>query len=254
MTTKTDNKYWEKSKKMEELTIKTFFYGYLMNNINNEELEERKKAKDFYNDNKLKTIFENPKKYFDCIKKAVELDCENKGIEYNHKTAVSYIENHSNNLSNQRQKVKNFFKLYQMYRDDLSILSKDNSFIDILLQNENIEYSDNLQLLNIAIDLIQNYLEVQAIKIIQNLLAEEFKIKYRVTWPTSPFKKAIDDYIKFLNRLGYYLDLSKSIDLPIKETEEFIKKEIRFFNTPESQINKVIENYQVSISIEEIND
>lgn len=254
MTTKTDNKYWEKSKKMEELTIKTFFYGYLMNNINNEELEERKKAKDFYNDNKLKTIFENPKKYFDCIKKAVELDCENKGIEYNHKTAVSYIENHSNNLSNQRQKVKNFFKLYQMYRDDLSMLSKDNSFIDILLQNENIEYSDNLQLLNIAIDLIQNYLEVQAIKIIQNLLAEEFKIKYRVTWPTSPFKKAIDDYIKFLNRLGYYLDLSKSIDLPIKETEEFIKKEIRFFYTPESQVNRVIENYQVSISIEEIND
>lgn len=254
MTTNPDNKYWEKSKKMEDLTIKVFFYEYLMNNINNEEQEEREKAEDFYNDNKLKTIFENPKKYFDCIKKAVELDCENKGIEYDHKTTISFIEEYSKNLREQTQKVKNFFKLYQIYRQDLSIAFKDNIFIDILLQNENIEYSDNLNLLNVAADLIQNYLDAQAIKIIQNSMAKEFKVKYRVSWPTTPFKEVIDNYIKFLNRLGYCLKLSKSIDLPIKETEDFIKKEIDFLNSPQSQINKVIENHEASISIEGIND
>lgn len=254
MNTKLSNKYWKKATEMEALTPKVSFYEYLMNNINNEEQESRKKAEEFYKKNKKKSLYNNSKLYIEYVRKAIELDGQNKNVEYDYKDVVSYIEKELEKLKEQSKKITIFFKLYETYRQDLEILSKDSIFINILLENENIEYSNQSDLLNIAIDLIQNYIEVQSIKNIQNVVLENLKVKYRVVWSTKPFRQVIEEYLKFLSRLGYKLNIDKPIDLPNKETKEFIKKEVDFLDNVQEQINKVFEHYQVSISIEGANE
>ena len=82
MSIKHSNKYWQEVDEMEEFSLKIDFYNMLFTNINNEEIEARAKADEFYWDNHNKHIYANPKKYLDTIKKAVKADAEKTGEEY----------------------------------------------------------------------------------------------------------------------------------------------------------------------------
>ena len=108
MNTKLSNKYWKKAIEMEALTPKVSFYEYLMNNINNEEQERRKKAEEFYKKNNKKSLYNNSKLYIEYVRKAIELDGQNKNVEYDYKDVVSYIRTlkkyyYNNLLTNQKQ-------------------------------------------------------------------------------------------------------------------------------------------------------
>lgn len=251
---KFSNKYWQEVDEMEEFSLKIDFYNMLFTNINIDELEATTKADKFYWDNRNKHIYADPKKYLDTIKKAVKADAENTGEEYDEYLAYNIYNDFIDDYGRETDQIENYFQLYEKYRQNLEILATHKLFLKILLQNENITYKEDIDLLNIYIALIQNYVEVQVIMLIQEVMIEYFKVDYEVNYPLNPFIDLIDDFNIFLNRQGYKIKLDKKLELPKEKTKKFIKEKINLYQNPQKQINQVIEYSSISVGIEGINE
>lgn len=243
----TTNKYWQRVEEAQKISIKIDFYRMLALNINNEEQEDRKKALKFRDNHHKKHIYWNPGKFFDDIEKAILEDDEKSDKEFIEDVQIQILDD----FKQEEEKVRNYFLLYEKYRQDLDQLCKDNLFIDILLKNNSIVYKDSMNLLNIGSDLVKNYFEVQAIKLIQECMLNYLEVEYKVKFPTEPFKKVITDYFKFVDRQGFTININKCLEFPREDTIKFINNNINFLGNPQNHINRVITLHSVSMGIEE---
>lgn len=253
MEKKTTNKYWQEVYEMEELSIKIEFYKMLSTNINNEEWEDRKKAEKFYNENKNKHVNKQFEKYLQTIDKAHSQIVKYKDERKEHSTVNIAVDRYSD-LEEKIKEVKNYFLLFQKYRQNLELSSKDTIFLDIITTNKSIVYKNETKLLEIAVGLVSNYFEIQAIKLIQKCMLSHFKVSYKVKFPTKPFRDLINTYSKFVELQGYKLNFEKELEFPTDEMNKFIENEVDSLENPQMQINNVIEHHNASIGIEAINE
>lgn len=249
MTKDNNTRNWEKVFEMESLSIKIEFYKLFLTNFNNEEQEDREKAEKFYNENKDKHINKRFEEYITAIEKACLED-----KELNKFGATSVATHRYYKLSNRIKEVKNYFLLFQKYRQALDSLNKDNIFLDIILSNKSIVYKNDTKLLEIMGGFISSYFEVQAIKLIQECMLSRFDVSYKLKFPTKPFKDTIDLYSSFVESQGYKINYEKELEFPTSEIKNFIENEIDFLDNPQTQVNKVIDHYNVSIGIESIDE
>ena len=261
---KLSRKKWDIINKKIKETAKLDFYERLSNSERYEDLEAVEKAKDIYKKNKHKHIYSTPKsheKFIEEVLKVLKFDYEGQEIQsFNNFTsfANNVISEKLTEIQENKNVVTKFFRLYEKYRQDLDTLKRDEGFIKILSDNDNIKADNEKILLEIIAGLIINYLEVKSIELIQKEILKTLNIDYTPKLKIKPFKDSIYNFNSFIERQGFKADFSRDLEVSKEEKKKIVKENIDLETLKERHIqwliNSLIESLDFSIGISDIED